>query len=100
MGSDYAPFYTTGIRDRALTYTDNTTCFSDFADFPNATVTQGCGTNVELPVTRIEYTYTEGAEEPSCLRGDTNLDGKVSISDVTTLINYLLDETWPETPAQ
>lgn len=88
MGSDYAPFYTTGIRDRALTYTDNTTCFLDFADFPNATVTQGCGTNVALPVTRIEYSYTEGGS--TSMRGDVNKDGKVSIGDVTALINYLL----------
>lgn len=29
------------------------------------------------------------------LRGDTNLDEKVSISDVTTLISYLLSGNWP-----
>ena len=81
------------------TYTDNTTSFLDFAlgaDFPNATSTLGCGTNVDLPVTRIEYSYTEGSEEPTYLRGDTNLDGKVNISDVTTLINYLLSGNWSE----
>lgn len=91
MGSDYAPFYTSGIRGRAMTYTDNTTSFVDYAqgsDFPNATASLGCGTNVELPVTIIEYTYTEGTE-PS-LWGDINMDGDVNISDVTTLIDYLL----------
>ena len=31
-------------------------------------------------------------------RGDTNLDGKVSITDVTTLINYLLSGNWPDSP--
>jgi hypothetical protein len=54
MGSDYAPFYTSGIRGRAMTYTDNWTSFVDYAqgdDFPNATAMLGCGTNVELPVT-------------------------------------------------
>lgn len=30
------------------------------------------------------------------VRGDVNLDGNVSIKDVTTLIDYLLSETWPE----
>ena len=30
------------------------------------------------------------------VRGDVDLDGNVSIKDVTTLIDYLLSETWPE----
>ncbi len=62
MGSDYAPFYTSGIRGKAMTYTDNYESFIDFAqcaDFPNATAMLGCGTNVELPVTEIGYTYEE-----------------------------------------
>ena len=62
MGSDYAPFYTSGIRSHAMTYTDNWTSFVDYAmgeDFPNATALLGCGTNVELPVTRIGYNYDE-----------------------------------------
>ena len=29
-------------------------------------------------------------------RGDTNLDGQVTIGDVTTLIDYLLSGVWPE----
>ena len=29
-------------------------------------------------------------------RGDVNLDGNVSISDVTCLIDYLLSNQWPE----
>ena len=60
MGSDYAPFYTSGIRNKAMTYTNNWTSFVDYAmgeNFPDATATLGCGTNVELPVTRIGYNY-------------------------------------------
>ena len=34
------------------------------------------------------------------VRGDCNLDGNVTISDVTTLIDYLLRGTWEEDPAQ
>ena len=63
MGSDYAPFYTSGIRNKAMTYTNNWTSFLDYAwslDFPNAAATLGCGTNVELPVTKIGYNYDEG----------------------------------------
>ena len=66
MGSDYAPFYTSGITDKAMTYTDNWSSFLAFAngnDWPNATATLGCGTNVELPLTEITYTYEEEAPE-------------------------------------
>ena len=59
-GSDYAPFYTSGIRGKAMTYTNNWTSFVDYAEgdnFPD--VTTGCGTNVDLPLTRIQYTYDE-----------------------------------------
>ena len=86
MGSDYAPFYTSGIRGKAMTYTDNWTSFVDYAmsdQFPDATAMLGCGTNVELPLTEIGYTYER-------LRGDVNGDGYVNIADATTLINYLL----------
>lgn len=97
MGSDYAPFYTSGIGAHAMTYTNNTTSFLDYAqgtDFPNATATLGCGTNVELPVTRIQYTYTEGGGETSYKRGDTNLDGDVTVADVSALIDFLLTGQW------
>ncbi len=86
MGSDYAPFYTSGIRGKAMTYTDNWTSFIDYAmgdDFPNATAMLGCGTNVELPVTEIGYTYER-------LCGDVNGDGEVNIADAIDLINYVL----------
>ena len=86
MGSDYAPFYTSGIRGKAMTYTDNWTSFVDYAmgaDFPDATAVLGCGTNVELPVTEVGYTYER-------MVGDVNGDGYISISDVTTLIDMLL----------
>ena len=65
MGSDYAPFYTSGIRGKAMTYTSNTVSFLDYAqgnDFPDATATLGCGSNVELPVTLIQYTYDNGEQ--------------------------------------
>ena len=59
MGSDYAPFYTSGIRGgKAMLYTNNWTSFIEYAqgnDFPDATAMLGCGTNVELPVTQITY---------------------------------------------
>ena len=85
-GSDYAPFYTSGIRSKAMTYTDNYISFVDYAmgtDFPDATATLGCGTNVDLPVTEIGYTYER-------MLGDVDGDGNVSIADVTTLIDHLL----------
>ena len=85
-GSDYAPFYTSGIRGKAMTYTDNWVSFVDYAmgyDFPDATASLGCGTNVDLPVTEIGYTYER-------MLGDVDGDGNVSIADVTTLIDHLL----------
>ena len=86
MGSDYAPFYTSGIRGKAMTYTDNWTSFVDYAngsEFPNASASVGCGTNVELPVTEVGYTgYPVNA--------DINEDGNISIGDVTMLIDSLL----------
>ena len=66
MGSDYAPFYTTNISGQAMTYTHNTTSFIEYAqgdDFPDATSVLGCGSNVNLPVTEIEYSYDD--EQPS-----------------------------------
>ena len=33
------------------------------------------------------------------VRGDVNLDGNVTIKDVTALINYLLSHEWPAAPA-
>lgn len=59
-GSDYAPFYTSGIRGKGMVYTNNSISFVDYAqseNFPNASATLGCGTNVELPVTLINFTY-------------------------------------------
>ena len=78
MGTDYAPFYTSGIRGKAMTYTDNWESFLDYAqgtDWPNSTAMLGCGTNVELPVTEISYTYEEDqpvVEEGFFLVGDFN----------------------------
>ncbi len=78
MGSDYASFYTSGIGGKAMTYTDNWESFIDYAlgnDWPNATAMLGCGTNVELPVTEISYTYEDEqpvVEEGFFLVGDFN----------------------------
>ena len=90
--SDDAPFYTSGINGRVMTYSDN---FDSFLDYANAStypkcspVYSGGSVNAELPVTRIEYTYTEGGS--TSIRGDVNKDGDVSIIDVTALIDYLL----------
>ena len=85
-GSDYAPFYTSGIRNKAMTYTDNWVSFVDYAmgtDFPDATASLGCGTNVDLPVTEIGYTYER-------MLGDANGDGEVNIADVAEMIDYIL----------
>ena len=62
MGSDYVQFYSSGLRSRAMVFTDNYDSFLDYAagnDFPNATAMLGCGTNVDMPVTKFEYTCTE-----------------------------------------
>ena len=77
MGSDYAPFYTSGIRRQAMVYTNNWTSFVDYAqgeDFPNATAMLGCGTNVELPVTRIDYSYptSTGIQEIEAVKAGDN----------------------------
>lgn len=88
-GSDYAPFYTSGIRGKAMTYTDNYISFVDYAqgtDFPDATATLGCGTNVDLPVTEIGYTYER-------MLGDVDGDGNISISDLAALIDMVLGST-------
>jgi len=62
-GSDAAPFYTSGIRKKAMVYTDNYESFLQYAqgnDFPDATAMLGCGTSAELPVTLFDYTYGGG----------------------------------------
>ena len=91
MGSDYAPFYSTGIRGKVMTYTNNWNSFVDYAkstDFPNATASLGCGTNVELPVTEIGYSYTPVPANPTadgwydC--GDESGNSKFSFTLPTT----------------
>jgi hypothetical protein len=77
-GTDLAPFYTTGIRSQCMTYTDNYESFVEYAEgnyFPDATATLGCGTNVELPVTLITYTYTKstGVEEVKAATAESNV---------------------------
>ena len=62
-GSFDVPFYTSGIRNKAMVYTNNWTSFMEYVlgdDFPNATAMLGCGTNVELPVTLFDYVYNGG----------------------------------------
>ena len=72
-------FYSSGLRNRAMTFTNNTVSFLDFKDtedFPDATSTLGCGTSIDLPVTLIDYTYTEpetvGISE---INADSTADG-------------------------
>lgn len=77
-GSDYAPFYTSGIRSQAMVYTNNWTSFVDYAmgnDFPDATAMLGCGTNVELPVTRINYSYEDTPSAINEVEAQTVQDG-------------------------
>ncbi len=76
MGSDYAPFYTSGM-GKAMTYTNNWTGFYDFTqgdDFPNATASLGCGTNVSLPLTRISYSYEESSEPTGIVPANPTAD--------------------------
>ena len=78
VGSDYAPFYTSGIRGKGMVYTDNWTGFEEYAqgeDFPDATAMLGCGTNVELPVTKIEYVYTSSSSAVEEVKAAAAQDG-------------------------
>lgn len=53
-------FYNAGIRHRAMTFTNNTVSFLDYYetdDFPKATSMLGCGTDIDLPVTKFDFTY-------------------------------------------
>ncbi len=80
-------FYVSDVRAQAMTYTHNTVSFLDFAetdDFPD--VVSGTGTNVYLPVTKIDYTYTTGEG----LKGDVDGNGEVDVNDVNILINIML----------
>lgn len=82
-------FYTTGYRHRAMTFTHNNVSFLDYKDtedFPDASATLGCGTDVDLPVTKIDYIYTT----TEAIVGDVNGDGNVDISDVNVVINVML----------
>lgn len=82
-------FYSTGYRHRVMTFTNNTVSFLDYKeteDFPDATSMLGCGTDVDLPVTKLEYTYTTGGG----IYGDINGDGTVDITDVNIAINVML----------
>ena len=71
-----ATFYSSGIRSKAMVYTDNNVSFADYAlteDFPN--VSSGTGTNVDLPVTKIDYTYTDAATAIDEVKAATSTDG-------------------------
>jgi formylglycine-generating enzyme required for sulfatase activity len=48
-----------------------------------------------LFITMMLVSFTAGVRYE---RGDVNQDGKVSISDVTALIDYLLSGAWPDEP--
>ena len=82
-------FYNTGYRHRAMTFTHNNVSFLDYKeteDFPDATSMLGCGTDIDLPVTKIDYSYVSGES----LFGDVNNDGIVDISDVNIVIDVML----------
>ncbi len=75
IGSDYAPFYTSGVRGQAMVYTDNWTSFLDYENFPDASAIYGCGTNVELPVTRINYYYEDAPSAINEVEAQKTQDG-------------------------
>ena len=54
-------------------------------------VAQEVSFKVNAQVRLYTVIVTLAGEEPSFMRGDANNDGSVSIADVTTLIDYLLD---------
>lgn len=73
--TDEAPFYTSGT-GKAMVYTHNTVGFEEFAgtdDFP--VVTSGTGTNVNLPVTKVDYTYTDQATAIDDVKAAATTDG-------------------------
>ena len=84
-------FYSAGVRGRAMTFTNNTVSFLDYKDsedFPDAKSTLGCGTNIDLPVTRIAYTHVMGQG----LDCDVNGDGMVDVDDINIIINVILEK--------
>ena len=48
-----------------------------------------------LFVSCMLVSFTAGVEYQ---RGDVNYDGRVSVADVTCLIDYLLSGEWPDSP--
>jgi len=44
-------------------------------------------------IPKTTFTYGEGGDEPQVLRGDANDDGEVNISDVTAIVDNLLNST-------
>lgn len=90
LGSGFdLQFYSTGYRNRAMTFTHNNVSFLDYKDtedFPDASAMLGCGTNVDLPVTKIDFSYTTG----EAVYGDVDGNGAVDISDVNIVINVML----------
>ena len=69
-------FYSSGIGSKAMVYTDNTVSFADYAlteNFPD--VTTGTGTNVALPVTKIDYTYTDNLTGIDDVKAAASNDG-------------------------
>ena len=64
---------------------------------PSGTAYREAVVRFEIPGDYIEYKFMQGTQ-PALMRGDVNLDGQVSISDVTELIGMLLNGT-PGGPA-
>ncbi len=59
---------------------------------PSGTAYREAIVRFEIPGDYIEYKFMQGTQ-PTGFRGDVNTDGKVNISDVTELINYLLSNS-------
>lgn len=75
-GETGCAFYVSDVRAQAMTYTDNTVSFIDYATsetFPD--VTTGTGTSVYLPVTKIDYTYTDNVTAIDEVKAATATDG-------------------------
>lgn len=87
-------FYSTGRRSRAMTYTNNHISFVNYKatspDFPDATALLGCGTNIDQPVTRIEFTYDNDDNTP----GDVNGDGTADVEDINIIVNAILSHSY------
>ena len=59
----------------------------------NVTVTNVDGT-ATLALSEVQDMYFTNEATPSFLRGDVDNDGEIGISDITALIDYILNQHW------